>query len=206
MVRRVKKPTVVRGELTPPGDKSISHRAAILNSLAQGTAKVTNFAPGADCASTLTCLRRLGVKIAPVSANPPTIEVQGVGVKGYTEPDVVLDAGNSGTTMRLLTGLLAGQPFFTVITGDASLCSRPMGRVIHPLRLMGGRIYGRNRDTQFQCSLNGPLARAFLFSLVQNHLYQGFFCPIVDVGEDARSDLYEIRRQRPFIPLRKYLM
>lgn len=155
MVRRVKRHSAVRGEITPPGDKSISHRAAILNSLADGAAKVTNFAPGADCASTLSCLRSLGVKITSISANLPTIEVQGVGVKGFTEPDMVLDAGNSGTTMRLLTGLLAGQAFFTVITGDASLCSRPMGRVIHPLRLMGGRIYGRNRDTLAPLAIKG---------------------------------------------------
>jgi len=146
---------VVRGEVTPPGDKSISHRAAILNSLADGTAKVTNFAPGADCASTLLCLRALGVKIASVSAGSPTIELQGVGMKGFSEPGVVLDAGNSGTTMRLLTGLLAGQAFFAVITGDASLCTRPMGRVIHPLRLMGGRIYGRNRDTLAPLAIKG---------------------------------------------------
>jgi len=90
-----------------------------------------------------------------VSANPPTIEIHGVGVMGFTEPDTVLDAGNSGTTMRLLTGLLAGQAFFTVITGDASLCSRPMGRVIHPLRLMGARIYGRNRDTLAPLAIKG---------------------------------------------------
>src|SRR5512137_735722 len=105
MERRVERPNAVRGEVAPPGDKSISHRAAILNSLADGTAKVANFAPGADCASTLSCLRTLGVRIESVSADSPTIEVQGVGVKGYSEPGVVLDAGNSGTTMRLLTGL-----------------------------------------------------------------------------------------------------
>ena len=155
MVRRVKRQSAVRGEVTPPGDKSISHRAAILNSLADGTVTVTNFAPGVDCASTLSCLRTLGVRIESVSANPPTIEVQGVGVKGFSEPRVVLDAGNSGTTMRLLTGLLAGQAFFAVITGDASLCSRPMGRLIHPLRLMGGRIYGRNRDTLAPLAIKG---------------------------------------------------
>ena len=155
MERRVRRPSAVGGEVTPPGDKSISHRAAILNSLANGTARVTNFAPGADCASTLSCLRALGVRIETVSANPPTIEIHGVGVMGFTEPDTVLDAGNSGTTMRLLTGLLAGQAFFTVITGDASLCSRPMGRVIHPLRLMGARIYGRNRDTLAPLAIKG---------------------------------------------------
>jgi len=165
MERRVKRPNAVRGEVTPPGDKSISHRAAILNSLADGTAKVTNFAPGADCASTVSCLRGLGVKITSVSGNPPTIKVQGVGVKGFTEPDTVLDAGNSGTTMRLLTGLLAGQAFFAVITGDASLCSRPMGRVIHPLRLMGGRIYGRNRDTLAPLAIKGQELRGLDYTL-----------------------------------------
>src|SRR5512136_2793276 len=165
MERRVKRPNTVRGEVTPPGDKSISHRAAILNSLADGTAKVTNFAPGADCASTVSCLRALGVKITSVSANPPTIKVQGVGVKGFTEPDTVLDAGNSGTTMRLLTGLLAGQAFFAVITGDASLCSRPMGRLIHPLRLMGGRIYGRNRDTLAPLGIKGQELHGLNYNL-----------------------------------------
>jgi len=136
-----------------------------LNSLANGTAKVTNFAPGADCASTMSCLRALGVRIDSVSAQPPTIEVHGVGVKGFTEPDVILDAGNSGTTMRLLTGLLAGQAVFAVITGDASLCSRPMGRVIHPLRLMGGRIYGRNRDTLAPLAIKGQELRGLDYTL-----------------------------------------
>jgi 3-phosphoshikimate 1-carboxyvinyltransferase len=165
MIRRVKRHSAVRGEVTPPGDKSISHRAAILNSLADGTAKVTNFAPGADCASTLSCLRALGVRIESVSANPPTIEVQGVGVKGFSEPGMVLDAGNSGTTMRLLTGLLAGQAFFAVINGDASLCSRPMGRLIHPLRLMGARIYGRNRDTLAPLAIKGQELHGLNYTL-----------------------------------------
>ncbi len=154
MVRRVKGQPRARGEVTPPGDKSISHRAAILNSLTQGTARVTNFAPGADCASTLSCLRALGVRIEP-ARGPSAIEVEGVGMRGYTEPDTVLDAGNSATAMRLLTGLLTGQGFFAVISGDASLCTRPMGRLIHPLRLMGGRIYGRNRDTLAPLAIKG---------------------------------------------------
>jgi 3-phosphoshikimate 1-carboxyvinyltransferase len=165
MVRKVKRYSAVRGEVTPPGDKSISHRAAILNSLAEGTAKVTNFAPGADCASTLSCLRALGVRVESVSVNCPTIEVHGVGVKGFNEPGVVLDAGNSGTTMRLLTGLLAGQAFFAVITGDASLCTRPMGRLIHPLRLMGGRIYGRNRDTLAPLAIKGQELHGLNYTL-----------------------------------------
>lgn len=152
MEKRLRRHGIVRSEITPPGDKSISHRAAIISSLAEGTATIRGFAPGADCASTLSCLRGLGVRIEQAGG---AIQVQGVGMKGYTEPDSILDAGNSGTTMRLLTGLLAGQGFFTVITGDASLCSRPMGRLIHPLRLMGGRIYGRNRDTLAPLAIKG---------------------------------------------------
>ncbi len=155
MARRVSRPTQIRGEIVPPGDKSISHRAAILNSLAEGTARIANFAPGADCAATISCLRALGVKVESRAGARPTIEVAGVGMRGYAEPATVLDAGNSGTTMRLLTGLLTGQGFFTVISGDASLCSRPMGRLIHPLRLMGGRIYGRNRDTLAPLAIKG---------------------------------------------------
>ncbi len=154
MVRRVKKPLQVKGDIVPPGDKSISHRAAILNSLANGTSRISNFAPGADCSSTLSCLQALGVKIEPAGPGPG-IAVRGVGVGGYTEPATILDAGNSATTMRLLTGLLTGQGFFAVISGDASLCSRPMGRLIHPLRLMGGRIYGRNRDTLAPLAIKG---------------------------------------------------
>lgn len=165
MIRRVERRSAVRGEVTPPGDKSISHRAAILNSLADGTAKVSNFAPGADCASTLSCLRALGMRIETVSANPPTMEIQGVGIMGFSEPGMVLDAGNSGTTMRLLTGLLSGQSLFAVITGDASLCSRPMGRVIHPLRLMGARIYGRNRDTLAPLAIKGQELRGVDYTL-----------------------------------------
>lgn len=165
MIRKVKQYPAVKGDVTPPGDKSISHRAAILNSLAEGTAKVTNFAPGADCASTLSCLRNLGVKIESISASPLTIEVHGVGVKGFSEPEVVLDAGNSGTTMRLITGLLAGQSLFAVITGDASLRSRPMGRLIHPLRLMGAKIYGRNRDTLAPLAIKGQDLRGLNYSL-----------------------------------------
>ena len=86
-------------------------------------------------------------------------------MRGFNEPGVVLDAGNSGTTMRLLTGLLAGQAFFAVITGDASLCTRPMGRLIHPLRLMGGRIYGRNRDTLAPLAIKGQELHGLNYTL-----------------------------------------
>lgn len=142
----------LRGEITLPGDKSISHRAVLLNSIAEGKARLSNFSSGGDCASTLACLRALGAKITKVASDSPTIEVEGVGKRGLREADDILDAGNSATTMRLLTGLLAGQPFLSIITGDSSLRSRPMGRLVQPLSLMGAKIWGREGDAL------GPLA------------------------------------------------
>jgi 3-phosphoshikimate 1-carboxyvinyltransferase len=123
-----------------PGDKSISHRAALFNALGTGRASVTNFSPGADCASTLGCLRALGV---PVHQEGHVLTVQGVGLDGLQEPAGVLDCGNSGTTMRLMAGMLAGADRFAVLTGDASLIGRPMARVVEPLRRAGARIEGR---------------------------------------------------------------
>jgi 3-phosphoshikimate 1-carboxyvinyltransferase len=129
--------TRVRGRLTVPGDKSISHRYALLAALAEGRSELSNYAPGADCQSTLTCLRGLGVEIAR-SGNAITIE--GRGLRGFRSPAAPLDAGNSGTTMRMLAGILAAQPFTATMIGDASLSRRPMRRVIDPLGQMGARI------------------------------------------------------------------
>ena len=139
-------PKRLRGEIRVPGDKSISHRALILNAIAEGEATVTNLGPGADIASTRRCLRALGVTIDELADNG-SARVVGAGLRGLREPADVLDAGNAGTTMRLLTGLLAGQRFLSILTGDASLRSRPMGRVIQPLRLMGGQLWARRGDT-----------------------------------------------------------
>lgn len=152
MLKEISPGPALKGEITPPGDKSISHRAVLLNSIAQGKARLSNFSPGADCASTVACLQALGVKIRQVASDPLTIAVQGVGKGGLREAENVLDAGNSATTMRLLTGLLAAQPFLSIITGDDSLRSRPMDRLIRPLRLMGAKIWGRGGDSL------GPLA------------------------------------------------
>lgn len=152
MEQSIKGYTVLRGEITPPGDKSISHRALILNGLAQGKAKIENLAPGDDIGSTIACLRALGVVIAQ---SGKTTAVSGVGKKGFQEPLNVLDAGNSGTTMRLIAGLLAAQPFLSVITGDESLRSRPMGRLIQPLRIMGAEIWGRGNDTLAPLAIRG---------------------------------------------------
>lgn len=125
------------GELRLPGDKSISHRAALLSSLAHGSSILQNFSSARDCEATLECLQSLGVVI---DSKGCTVVVQGAGASGLREPKQILNAQNSGTTMRLLAGVLAGQPFSATITGDESLRSRPMLRVAEPLRLMGALI------------------------------------------------------------------
>ena len=132
----------LRGRVRVPGDKSISHRYALLAALAGGTSTIAGYSTGADCRSTLDCLRALGVGIdESARANATaTVTVTGRGTAGLSRPTRVLDAGNSGTTMRLLAGILAGHPFDTQLTGDASLRRRPMRRVIDPLERMGGRI------------------------------------------------------------------
>lgn len=136
-----------------PGDKSISHRALMLNAIAEGEAIVSNLGPGADCASTLRCLKALGVDVE--SRPDGTVRIAGSGLRGLREPGDVLDAGNSGTTTRLLTGLLAGQDFYSVITGDASLRARPMRRVIEPLRQMGGQLWARHGDSLPPMAIRG---------------------------------------------------
>src|SRR5438093_1165551 len=128
----------VRGRLRVPGDKSISHRYALLAALAEGSSTLTHFAPGADCRSTLACLRRLGVDVREGPAGNVTLLGRGFG--HLSSPSAPLDAGNSGTTMRLLAGVLAGQPFSAKLIGDDSLSRRPMRRVIEPLERMGARI------------------------------------------------------------------
>ena len=127
----------VRGELRVPGDKSISHRAAMLSSLAHGESVIKNFSSAQDCAATIKCLQALGARIVQ---NDSSVLIEGAGSSGLQQPAQSLNAQNSGTTMRLLTGILAGQPFATTITGDDSLRSRPMLRVAEPLRLMGAKV------------------------------------------------------------------
>ncbi len=128
----------VIGEIRVPGDKSISHRALMLGALARGESSIRNMSPGADVRSTARCLRALGAEIKWKTGSP--VVVRGAGLRGLHPPKAHLDAGNSGTTMRLLAGILAGQPFESVLTGDDSLQKRPMGRIIQPLTRMGARI------------------------------------------------------------------
>src|SRR3954467_765995 len=128
----------LRGRLRVPGDKSIAHRYALLAALAEGRSTLAHFAPGADCQSTLACLRTLGVEIEVTA--PGTVTVLGRGFGQLRSPAAPLDAGNSGTTMRLMAGGLAGPPFAAAMIGDAPPSRRPMRRVIAPLERMGARI------------------------------------------------------------------
>jgi 3-phosphoshikimate 1-carboxyvinyltransferase len=132
VIATIRPPAQLRGSVAVPGDKSISHRALILNAVAAGPARIENLATGADVASTASCLRGLGVEVTPAG-------VRGVGLHGLRQPPAPLDCGNSGTTMRLLAGLLAGQPFSTILVGDESLSRRPMDRVAEPLAKMGAQ-------------------------------------------------------------------
>ncbi|MGB9404736.1 MAG: hypothetical protein WCA98_14465, partial [Candidatus Acidiferrales bacterium] len=128
----------IEGAVELPGDKSISHRYAILAALAEGPSEILNYASAADCQSTLGCLRHLGIAIdSPKETHGRTVRIAGKGLEGLRAPRRTLDAENSGTTMRLLAGVLAGQKFSSAITGDASLRRRPMRRVLEPLGAMG---------------------------------------------------------------------
>ena len=142
--RGISRPTSLGGVLSVPGDKSISHRSMILNAIAQGDALVQGLSGGDDVISTMRCLQAMGVSIEPAGA-PGSYIVKGKGPR-LTEPSDILDAGNSGTSMRLLSGILASQPFVSVITGDGSLRSRPMQRIVQPLKQMGAEIMGRQND------------------------------------------------------------
>ena len=143
MIQRLNAVKTLSGTVPLPGDKSISHRYAMLAAIAEGESVICHFAASQDCHSTLKCLSALGVKIVE---SGDTVTIQGCGLHGLRAPENPLDAENSGTTIRLLSGILAGCDITCSITGDASLSNRPMGRIIQPLRLMGARIESRERD------------------------------------------------------------
>ena len=153
-----KKP--LRGTVSVPGDKSITHRAFILGALAQGRTRITGYSEGEDCLNTLRAIQELGAVVQEV---PEGLEVTGKGLWGLHEPSNVLDCGNSGTGLRLLAGVLAGQNFFSVLTGDASLRSRPMGRVVTPLRQMGATLSGRRGGELAPLAIQGAGLRAVFY-------------------------------------------
>jgi len=145
----------IRGEIRLNGDKSISHRAAIIAALANGKSRIGNFSRSDDCSATLSCLEQLGVEI---SRGENFIEVHGKGKRGFRKPIEALDCRNSGTTMRLLAGLLAGQEFDSILVGDPSLSMRPMKRIAEPLRSMGAQIETENDHAPIRIHGNNPLA------------------------------------------------
>jgi 3-phosphoshikimate 1-carboxyvinyltransferase len=152
----------MRGVVELPGDKSISHRYAILAALAEGRSGIANYSTAADCRSTLACLECLGVEIKIGSERD--VKITGAGLDGLKAAKRALDAGNSGSTMRMLAGVMAGQPFTSTLTGDASLRRRPMGRVVEPLRQMGAEIKSRGGDVA-PLEIRGGKLRAIDYSL-----------------------------------------
>ncbi|MBO8229816.1 3-phosphoshikimate 1-carboxyvinyltransferase [Prochlorococcus marinus str. MU1404] len=161
-IRTIKGGGNLRGKIKVSGDKSISHRALIIGSIAQGETTIEGFLHSEDPLSTADCLRKLGVNIPEIKKDEP-FTISGVGLNGLKEPEEILNCGNSGTTMRLLMGLLAGQEHKNfILTGDSSLNERPMGRVGKPLSLMGGKILGRERGNKAPISIEGKKLKGCL--------------------------------------------
>lgn len=142
----------LRGEITVPGDKSISHRSVMLGSIAKGDTRISGFLTGEDCLSTIDCFKKLGIDI---EVNGTDVTVHGKGLKGLSAPSETLDVGNSGTTLRLMSGILSAQPFTTHLTGDSSIQKRPMGRVASPLGLMGAKITSENEKMTAPLTIEG---------------------------------------------------
>ena len=159
-VLQSKKP--LRGEISVPGDKSIGHRAVIFGSIAHGLSRVSNMSGGEDNRRTVQAFKDLGVKI---STEGETLYIQGKGWEGLTAPKNIIDCGNSGTTMRLLSGVLAGRPFTTMLDGDQSLRRRPMQRVIEPLRRMGANLVGREGPGLAPLEINGGSLKGIEYSM-----------------------------------------
>lgn len=149
---RVQRASQINGTVRVPGDKSISHRAVMFGALAEGTTSIEGFLPGADCLSTISCFRKMGIEI---EQDKDRVTVHGQGWYGLQEPSQHLYVGNSGTTIRLMAGILATQPFHSVMEGDESIAKRPMRRVIGPLRQMGAKIDGRKDGEYTPLSIRG---------------------------------------------------
>jgi 3-phosphoshikimate 1-carboxyvinyltransferase len=149
----IKPLTSLATTINVPGDKSISHRSVLIGAIAEGITDIENFLPGQDCLSSVRCIRQLGIKVEELS--PTHLQVHGRGPHGLTEPDDYLDVGNSGTTIRLISGILAGQNFFSVLTGDESIRRRPMARVAEPLRQMGAQVWGRSEGRYAPLAIRG---------------------------------------------------
>lgn len=148
--------------VTVPGDKSISHRSIMLSSIANGDTHVSGFLTGEDCLSTISCFKKLGIDI---EVNGTNVTVHGKGINGLTAPSETLDVGNSGTTLRLMSGLLSAQPFTTHITGDSSIQKRPMGRVATPLEKMGSKLLSKDEKLTAPLTIKGTKLKAIDYTL-----------------------------------------
>lgn len=161
-MKLIDNPASLQGEIVIPGDKSISHRSVMFGAIANGRTTVTNFLMGDDCLSTISCFQKLGVHI---EVQPEKVIIEGNGLEGLIEPNEVLDVGNSGTTIRLLSGILAGRGFHAALVGDHSIGKRPMTRVVGPLRSMGAKIDGRNNGEFTPLSIRGGSLEPIVYEL-----------------------------------------
>ncbi|RFU69101.1 3-phosphoshikimate 1-carboxyvinyltransferase [Bacillus sp. V59.32b] len=152
----------LNGTISIPGDKSISHRSIMFGALAEGETTISNFLAGADCLSTIDCFRKLGVKI---EEDGSLIRVSGKGFNGLKQPEEMLDVGNSGTTIRLMLGILAGRSFTVTLAGDSSIAKRPMTRVVNPLRQMGAVIEGENNGEYTPITSRGGKLQGITYEL-----------------------------------------
>lgn len=159
----LKKPKALKGEIIPPPDKSISHRAVMFASIADGKSIVKNFLKAEDPISTMNAFRLMGIGIEEKTGNE--LIINGKGLYGLREPFDVIDCGNSGTTVRLISGMLSGNPFFSVLTGDDSLKQRPMARVINPLKEMGAEITARDNDRYLPIAIKGKTLKPIDYTM-----------------------------------------
>ncbi len=200
----VTKASGLQGTISIPGDKSISHRAIMLGSLARGRTEIHNFLTGEDCLSTARCFRAMGIEMEGLGST--TVTVHGKGLEGLTEPEDVLDVGNSGTTMRLMLGILAGQRFFAAATGDRTIRRRPMGRVTRPLAEMGAKIWGREGGTLAPLAIQGENLRPIHYQstvasaqVKSSILLAGLYCDgATSVEEPVKSRDHTERMLRYF--------
>ena len=155
-------PSIFKGEITPPGDKSISHRTVMIGSLAEGETRVSGFLNGEDTLSTVDAFRKLGIEIG---VSDTDVSIKGKGLHGLTEPNEIIDAGNSGTTTRLIVGLLAAQNFNSEITGDKYLQKRPMARIVKPLTEMGADIAGRDNNNLLPLQIKGKKLKGIRYEV-----------------------------------------
>ena len=187
----ITKQTGLRGVVHVPGDKSISHRAVMFGALARGTTSVTHFLEGADCLSTISCFQKMGIEI---EKQDDKVLIHGKGLRGLNSPREILDAGNSGTTTRLIAGILAGQKFISELDGDASLRSRPMKRIMDPLNAMGADIRCRGENNCLPLRIVGrPLTAIHYTSPVAS-------CPgeiLCASGRNVRRRRYQCYRAFP---------